>query len=113
MSAGRKVVAGMLFAAIVAAASAALAEADYPNRPVTLIVPYAAGGVADVGMRILGEQLKPIGKIAQRTRLRVAEDRARRQRRPADENPERHGKRHLEPDRGGRSLEQPYQRADE
>src|ERR1700691_2347352 len=47
----------MLFAAIVAAASAALAEADYPNRPVTLIVPYAAGGVADVGMRILGEQL--------------------------------------------------------
>jgi tripartite-type tricarboxylate transporter receptor subunit TctC len=30
---------------------------DYPTRPVTLIVPYAAGGVADVGMRILGDKL--------------------------------------------------------
>ena len=57
MSAGCKVVAGMLFAAIFAATSAAQAQTDYPNRPVTLIVPYGAGGVADVGMRILGEQL--------------------------------------------------------
>jgi tripartite-type tricarboxylate transporter receptor subunit TctC len=57
VSAGCKVVAATLFAAIIAATGAALAEADYPNRPVTLIVPYAAGGVADVGMRILGEQL--------------------------------------------------------
>src|ERR1700722_991646 len=32
-------------------------HADYPNRPVTLIVPYAAGGVADVGMRFLGDKL--------------------------------------------------------
>src|ERR1700729_1265256 len=47
----------MLFAGTFAAISAVQAEADYPNRPVTLIVPYAAGGVADVGMRILGEQL--------------------------------------------------------
>src|SRR6202035_3586941 len=47
----------MLFAALFAATSVALAETDYPNRPVTLIVPYGAGGVADVGMRILGEQL--------------------------------------------------------
>jgi tripartite-type tricarboxylate transporter receptor subunit TctC len=30
---------------------------DYPNRPITLIVPYAAGGVADVGMRILSDKL--------------------------------------------------------
>ena len=59
MNAGRKIVAvtAMLFAALFAATSAALAEADYPNRPVTLIVPYGAGGVADVGMRILGEQV--------------------------------------------------------
>ncbi|HEY7247054.1 MAG TPA: tripartite tricarboxylate transporter substrate-binding protein [Xanthobacteraceae bacterium] len=35
----------------------ALAQADYPNRPVQLIVPYGAGGVADTGMRILTEQL--------------------------------------------------------
>jgi tripartite-type tricarboxylate transporter receptor subunit TctC len=30
---------------------------DYPVRPVTLIVPYAAGGVADVGMRIIADRL--------------------------------------------------------
>src|SRR6202162_6172670 len=46
----------MVFAAIVAPPSARSA-ADYPTRPVTLIVPYGAGGVADVGMRILGDQL--------------------------------------------------------
>jgi tripartite-type tricarboxylate transporter receptor subunit TctC len=56
VTAGRKFVAATLFA-IFAATSAALAQADYPTRPVNLIVPYGAGGVADVGMRILGEQL--------------------------------------------------------
>src|SRR6202051_3248888 len=59
VSAGCKVVAvaATLFAAILAATLAAQADADYPNRPVTLIVPYGAGGVADVGMRILGDQM--------------------------------------------------------
>jgi tripartite-type tricarboxylate transporter receptor subunit TctC len=33
------------------------AQADYPSRPVHLIVPYGAGGIADVGMRILTEKL--------------------------------------------------------
>jgi tripartite-type tricarboxylate transporter receptor subunit TctC len=58
VSADRRViaVAGLVFAAIMAA-SAARSEAAYPTRPVTLIVPYGAGGVADVGMRILGDQL--------------------------------------------------------
>ncbi len=32
-------------------------DSDYPTRPVTLIVPYGAGGVADVGMRIIGDKL--------------------------------------------------------
>jgi tripartite-type tricarboxylate transporter receptor subunit TctC len=36
---------------------AAQAQSGYPTRPVSLIVPYAAGGVADVGMRILGDKL--------------------------------------------------------
>lgn len=31
--------------------------ADYPNHPVMLIVPYGPGGVADVGMRLLGDKL--------------------------------------------------------
>ena len=35
----------------------ALAQNDYPNRPISLIVPYAAGGVADVAMRMLGDKL--------------------------------------------------------
>ncbi len=39
---------------IVATASA---QSDYPNRPVQLIVPYGAGGIADTGMRILADKL--------------------------------------------------------
>ena len=35
----------------------AKAQSDYPDRPVSLIVPYAAGGVADVAMRLLGDKL--------------------------------------------------------
>jgi tripartite-type tricarboxylate transporter receptor subunit TctC len=34
-----------------------LGQNDYPTRPVNLIVPYAAGGVADVAMRMLGDKL--------------------------------------------------------
>jgi tripartite-type tricarboxylate transporter receptor subunit TctC len=50
------------FMAVAAALSTALsatvrAQSDYPTRPVYLIVPYAPGGVADVGMRMLGEKL--------------------------------------------------------
>ena len=48
--------AGVLLAAIAPFASAT-AQSDYPNRPVQLIVPYGPGGVADVGMRILADQL--------------------------------------------------------
>jgi tripartite-type tricarboxylate transporter receptor subunit TctC len=33
------------------------AQTGYPNRPVQLIVPYGAGGVADTGMRIVAEKL--------------------------------------------------------
>ena len=33
------------------------AQSDYPSRPVQLIVPYAAGGIADAGMRILADKL--------------------------------------------------------
>ncbi|WP_312833531.1 tripartite tricarboxylate transporter substrate binding protein [Comamonas sp.] len=50
--------------AVVSAASfaaPAMAQADYPNRPIVLIVPYGAGGVSDVVARALalsmGKQL--------------------------------------------------------
>jgi tripartite-type tricarboxylate transporter receptor subunit TctC len=49
-------VAAMLFSGFLSPAAAQNA-AGYPNRPVMLIVPYGAGGVADVGMRLLGEKL--------------------------------------------------------
>ena len=35
----------------------AQAQTAYPNKPIHLIVPYGPGGVADVGMRILGDKL--------------------------------------------------------
>src|SRR5579872_4316806 len=36
---------------------AAESQNGYPGRPISLIVPYAAGGVADVAMRMLGDKL--------------------------------------------------------
>src|SRR5215475_4266372 len=35
----------------------ASAQAPYPQRPVMLIVPYGAGGIADTGMRIVADKL--------------------------------------------------------
>ena len=37
--------------------SSARAQADYPNRPVQLIIAYGAGTIGDVSMRILAEKL--------------------------------------------------------
>ncbi|WP_235548632.1 tripartite tricarboxylate transporter substrate binding protein [Noviherbaspirillum sp. Root189] len=55
-----------LLAMVVAlsAAGAAVAQTtpDYPAKPVTLVVPYAAGGATDVIARILGQQLGEIWK---------------------------------------------------
>src|SRR5262245_47086987 len=33
------------------------AQSDYPNKPVRIIVPYGAGGIADTTVRILAEKL--------------------------------------------------------
>lgn len=43
--------------AIVEVASPARAQADYPNRPVQIIIAYGAGTIGDVSMRILAEKL--------------------------------------------------------
>jgi tripartite-type tricarboxylate transporter receptor subunit TctC len=54
----------MMVRCIVAAALLAIAvdvsaqaQPAYPSRPIQLVVPYGAGGVADVGMRILADKL--------------------------------------------------------
>jgi tripartite-type tricarboxylate transporter receptor subunit TctC len=44
-------------AALMVASPIARAE-DYPNRPVTLIVPYSAGGPADTVGRVLAERMR-------------------------------------------------------
>jgi tripartite-type tricarboxylate transporter receptor subunit TctC len=50
----RVIVAGM---AIAFAAAPASAQTDYPRRPITLIVPFAAGGPTDIVSRIVGEHM--------------------------------------------------------
>jgi|SRR5262245_58780033 len=49
-------IAGTLLSTIVMIVATS-AQSDYPTRPVQLIVPYGAGGIADVGMCILADQL--------------------------------------------------------
>ena len=42
----------------VAAAGSPSAAQGYPNRPITIIVPFAAGGPTDVLARVLGERMR-------------------------------------------------------
>jgi len=46
-----------LFTLCALGVAAAQAVADYPNRPIRIVVPFAAGGASDVGMRILAQKL--------------------------------------------------------
>ena len=42
------------------AATPAVAQQDYPNRPITLVVPYAAGGPVDTIARIQAARMSEI-----------------------------------------------------
>jgi tripartite-type tricarboxylate transporter receptor subunit TctC len=44
-------------AALAIVSIAALAQADFPNRPVTLVVPFPPGGGTDTGARIVAQRL--------------------------------------------------------
>ena len=46
--------------AIVMASSASAAAQTYPSRPITIVVPFSAGGPTDTLARILGERLKDL-----------------------------------------------------
>jgi len=68
-SPGRRIPRGVLFAAAAFALAAlaplqASAQAGYPTRPVKIVVPFAAGGVADITIRIVSEKLSE--KLGQR-----------------------------------------------
>ena len=48
---------GLLAAALALAAAPALAQGSYPNKPIRMVVPFAAGGGTDVLARVIGEKL--------------------------------------------------------
>src|SRR5262245_56029315 len=48
----------MLAAAALAAGSLPLSAAEYPERPITVIVPYAAGGAGDTIIRLLSPMVE-------------------------------------------------------
>jgi tripartite-type tricarboxylate transporter receptor subunit TctC len=48
---------GLTVAAVLAVASGGVLAQDYPAKPVKIIVPFAAGGPADVYARFLGQRL--------------------------------------------------------
>jgi tripartite-type tricarboxylate transporter receptor subunit TctC len=54
----RRFATSLLCGLIAAVAPQAFAQADFPNKPVSLVVPFAAGGGLDVTARIIAERLK-------------------------------------------------------
>ncbi|MDP1566611.1 MAG: tripartite tricarboxylate transporter substrate-binding protein, partial [Polaromonas sp.] len=51
---------GIALAAISFIAIPAGAQSSWPNKPVRIVVPYAAGGLSDVQVRAMAE---PLGKL--------------------------------------------------
>ena len=55
----KKMLSGAVLAALLAVSGAANAQ-NYPNRPVTMVIPFAAGGPTDVLGRIVGQRMSEI-----------------------------------------------------
>ena len=45
---------------LIAISTPAFAQSDWPNRPVTMIVPYAAGGPVDTVGRVMAQRLSEL-----------------------------------------------------
>jgi len=58
MNFGRQLVRIAALALALGAASGALAQAGYPTKPVKIVVPYSAGGPADIYARFVGDRLQ-------------------------------------------------------
>jgi tripartite-type tricarboxylate transporter receptor subunit TctC len=57
-SIGRRIAAGVVaFNVLAGAASSAQAEDQYPTRPITMVVPFAAGGPTDILGRLIGQSI--------------------------------------------------------
>jgi tripartite-type tricarboxylate transporter receptor subunit TctC len=54
----KMVLASLAIAAVLDIAANAAAAQAYPSRPITIIVPYSAGGQSDILMRILAERMR-------------------------------------------------------
>ena len=57
MNFASKLLAAGLGAAAILTGAPAAAQADYPNKPVKLVVPFSAGGIVDTIARTLGDKL--------------------------------------------------------
>lgn len=53
----RRILAAALVAAAILAAAPAMAQADYPSKPIRIIVPFSAGGIVDSIARLIGDKL--------------------------------------------------------
>ncbi|MEI9804649.1 MAG: hypothetical protein WDN48_09570 [Pseudolabrys sp.] len=53
----RRLSIAVAFAWFALIAPVSLAQAAWPERPITIVVPYAAGGAADVVVRVVAERM--------------------------------------------------------
>ncbi|HZF18448.1 MAG TPA: tripartite tricarboxylate transporter substrate binding protein [Burkholderiales bacterium] len=58
MNFGRQLIRIAVLPLALGAASGALAQAGYPTKPVKIVVPYSAGGPADIYARFVGDRLQ-------------------------------------------------------